>query len=201
MASQNQIANWALDLMGEPHVDDITDAVERAELLLAAWDSVRDNLLRQKTWRFSIQRASLAVHSSTPAWGFSYQYQIAADVVRVVQVDQYYPPAILSDQVGSDTAYFHIEGDKILTNLSAPLKVRWAVNSVDVGLWDPCFAQVMACDLAERLAPRATGSEAMLNRIAAQRSQAMGAAQRVNAIETPPRMINDGSWVVSRFQA
>lgn len=199
MASQNEICNWALALLGEPSIDDISDSVERAELLTAAWGPVRDQLLREKWWRFSIQRTSLPADSATPDWGFALQYQIAGDVVRTIQVDQYWVIPV-SDFVNGDTSPYVIEGDKILTDIAAPLKVRWIVNSVDVGFWDAGFAKVMACDLAERLAPRVTGSENMLQRIASQRAQAMTAAQRANALESPPRMIADSSWLASRLQ-
>ena len=201
MASQNEIANWCLDMLGETRIDDINDSVERAELLLSAWEPVRDQLLREKLWRFSIQRASLPADSATPEWGYDLQYQIAGDVVRVIQVAEYFTPALCQpDYIGADTSMYKVEGDKILTNLEAPLRVRWVVNSIAVGLWDPCFARVMACDLAERIAPRVTGSENILQRVAAQRSAAVTAAQRANALEQPPQMINDSSWMMSRVQ-
>jgi hypothetical protein len=199
MASQTAIVNHALDLLGETAINDISDATEPAERMLAAWDHTRDAALRGRWWRFAIERASLPADSSTPAWGFTTQYQIAGDVVRVIQVDQYWPAPVLSDYVGSDTSPYKIEGDKILTDITAPLKVRWIVNSVDVGLWDSLFARVMACDLAERLAPRLTGSETMLARINQQRAKAITEAVRVNALEQPPTMINDSSWIASRF--
>lgn len=201
MASQNEIANWSLAMLGETSINDISDSVERAELLTAAWGPVRDQLLREKLWRFSIQRASLAADVATPDWGFDYQYSINGDVVRVIQVNDYYPQGVYyPDYVTGDSSLYKIEADKILTNLSAPLKVRWVINSVDVGLWDPCFARVMACDLAERICPRVTGSENILQRIAAQRSQAITSAQRANALEQPPQMINDSTWIMSRMQ-
>lgn len=201
MASQNEIANWALDLVGETAITDITDAVEPAERLLAAWGPTRDQALREKLWRFSIARASLSALAAAPTWGFDLQYQINGDVVRVVQVDQYFPPPVTSDYVDSDTAPFLIEGDKILTDITAPLKVRWVVNSVDVGLWDACFARVMACDLADRISTRVTASESIKARIKAERMDALSAAQRANALETPPRFMSDGTWIAARFMA
>ena len=199
MASQNEIANWACDLIGEPTIDDISDTTERATRLRNAWENCRDAALRARIWRFSIARDSLAVLAAAPAWGFDLQYQIAGDVVRVIQVDQFFPPPVLSDYVGADTAYYRIEQDKILTNIAAPLKVRWVLNSIAVGLWDPCFARVMACDLADRVCTRLTESETIKARIKAERRDALGEASRANALEQPPAMIQDSSWVASRF--
>lgn len=199
MPSQNSIANHALDLVGETSISDISDTTERATRLRDMWDDTRDAALRARNWRFSIERTSLAADSATPAWGFSYQYQIASNVVRVIQVDQYFPPIDLSDLVGGDSSYYRIEQDKILTNAGAPLKVRWSINTIDVGLWDACFARVMACDLADRLSTRVTGSEDIKARIKAERRDALIEATRANAIEQPPARIGDGSWVGSRL--
>ncbi len=199
MPSQNSIANHALDLVGETAIDDISDAVEPAERLAAMWDDTRDAALRARLWRFSIARDSLAADSETPAWGFSYQYTIAGGVVRVIQVDQYYNALGLSDFVNADTAPYRIEGGKILTDLPAPLKVRWVVNTIDVGAWDACFARVMACDLADRFSTRITGSEAIKQRIKAERFEAIKEATRANALEDPAAMFGDGSWLASRL--
>ncbi len=199
MASQNEIANWALDMLGAESIDDINGTEERATKLLGAWIPVRDALLRKKWWRFSIQRRILAEDSAAPVWGYVNQFTLDGDVVRVIQVGEFYPDIDLSDLSNSETAAYLLEGDKILTNMAAPLKVRWIVNSIDVGLWDPCFAKVMACDLAERLAPRLTESESIKARIVNDRREALREAVRSNALETPPRTRADGSWMASRF--
>lgn len=199
MASQTDIANHCLDLLGETSITDYSDAVERAERIRGAWDATRDAALRAKWWRFSIERTTLAADVAAPAWGFTKQYSIAGNVVRVIQVDEYYPSPSLSDLVGSDTSPYRIEGDKILTNIAAPLKVRWIVNTKDIGLWDACFAKVLACDLADRLSTRITGSENIKARIKAERRDALNDATQANALEQPPAMIGDGSWMASRF--
>ncbi len=199
MASQTSIANHCLDLIGEDSISDINDSVDRAEKIRNAWDGERDSALRAHWWNFSIERVSLAADSAAPNWGFDKQYSLDADVVRVIQVDQYYPPAVLSDLINADTSLYRIEGRKILTNLTAPLKVRWIVNSIDIGDWDACFAKVMACNLADRLSTKLTGSEAIKARIKAEKRDALREARRANAIENPPTLANDGRWMASRF--
>lgn len=198
MPSQISILNHALDLVAETAITDISAATEPAERLLAAWDDTRDAALRARWWNFSIERTTLPADASAPSWGYAYSYTMAGDVVRPVQVDQYYY-VDLSDLVGADTSPFAIEGRQILTDIPAPLKVRWIVNSKDIGEWDACFARVMACDLAERICPRMTGSETMVQRIAAQRRRALDEALRANAIELPPKKSADSSWMAARF--
>ncbi|MGE0533146.1 MAG: hypothetical protein AB7P35_17695 [Hyphomonadaceae bacterium] len=198
MASQNEIANHALDLLGETSIDDINDTTERAERLLAAWEATRDRALRAHWWNFAIKREALAADATAPAWGFTKAYTIDGDVVRVIQVDQYFPGPVLSDFVGADTSPYRIENGKIITDIAAPLKVRWIVNSIDVGMWDPLFAVVMACNLADRLSTRVTGSENIKLRIKEERRMAIVEAVRTNAIEQPPAHIGDNSWMAAR---
>lgn len=198
MASQLEITNHALDLLGETSISDINATTEPAEKLLGAWDATRDRALRSHLWHFSIRRRSLAADATAPVWGFTKAYTIDGDVVRVVQVDQYFPGVVLSDLVGSDTSAYRIEGGKILTDIAAPLKVRWVLNSIDVGAWDPCFAVVMACNLADRLSTRVTGSESVKARIKEERRVALLEAVRTNAIEQPPAHMADNSWMASR---
>ena len=199
MPSQLSIANHCLDLLGETSITDINASVERAERILAAWDDTRDAALRARSWRFSIARRSWAKDVAAPAWGFDNQFTIDGDVVRVLQVDEYYPAAVLSDFNNSDSAEFRIEGSKILTSLGSPLKVKVIVNSIDVGAWDACFARVMACDLADRLSTRITGSENIKARIKSERRDALSEARHANALEDPPTQIADSSWMASRF--
>lgn len=199
MPSQNSIAGHAIDLLGESAISDINDSDPIAMRLLAAWEDTRDATLRRHWWKFAIQRESLAALSTAPEWGFSKQYQIEGNVVRTIQVDQYYNLANTADFINSDSSPYRIEGDKILTDIAAPLKVRWIVNDVDVGLWDALFAKVMACDLADRISIRFTGSETVKARIKAERVDALKEAVRINAIEQPPTQRADSSWLASRL--
>lgn len=198
MASQLEIANWAMTLIGEGRLSSISDPTGNAELVSAGWAMVRDNLLSAPSaWSFAIQRAALAADTDAPAWGFSAQYTIAGDVVRVLQVSETYPGLDLSDNYQSDGRLFVREADKILTDLGAPLYVKWIVNSVDVGLWHASFAKLMACDLAEFVNPRATESDSIAKRIALQRQQAWLQAAIANAIEQPSEPPADGSFMAA----
>ncbi|GIK48033.1 MAG: hypothetical protein BroJett013_07300 [Alphaproteobacteria bacterium] len=200
MPSQLSIVQHALDLLGETSITDLSALTEPAEGLLRAWDDVRDRALRARWWRFAIERTTLPAMTEAPAWGFDRQFQIDGDVVRVIQVGEYWTP-IRDDYINRETSPFRVEGDKILTNLEAPLKVRWIVNSKDVGLWAACFAAVLACDLADRASTRVTGSESIKARIKQERADALREAVRVNALEQPPQALLDQSWIEARFSA
>lgn len=194
MASQLEIANWALMLLGEKRLSSLADDNDNAENIVAGWDMLRDRALRRQAWHFAIERASLAADATAPEWGFDYSYTLDGDVVKVLQVSEAYPGPDLSDYRSSDSAAYRIEGRKILTNIGAPLSVKWVVNSVSVGSWDASFAAVLAADIAEYLQPRAAGSAEKIGRW---RFEAMTEAYATNAVEDPSEPFADDTWMAA----
>lgn len=195
MATQLEIANWGLTLIGEPRLSDLSDHDSMAEAITAHWDFLRDRAIRKQAWHCHIERATVSADSDAPAWGYDYQYTMDGDVVRVIQVGDIYPIPSVSDYRASDLSKYKIEGRKILTNDSGPLNVRWLVNSKPVGEWDASFAALLAADIAEHLQPKA--GEAIARRIQEWRAQAQAEAAMTNAIEDPPEPLADDTWMAA----
>lgn len=197
MASQLEIANWALTLIGEKRLSSLSDDNQNAEIISELWNNVRDSLLTSSAWSFAIERTSLPADSDVPAWGYSYQFTLPDYVVRVLQVSEEYSGLDLSSFRNGDTNLYRIEKRKILANMTAPIYVRWITNNVDVGLWHVAFAKLMAADLAFFLNPRATENEQISMRIAQWRVSAWADATAANAIEQPSEPVADSEWMAS----
>lgn len=183
--------------MGETRPSALSDDTALAEGISALWDMVRDALIAQAAWHDFIERTSLAADATAPAWGYDYAYSFAGNVVRPLQIGPYYVGVSLSDNRQSEESEYRIEQRKILTNLGAPLDVKWLINSTEIGLWQPCFAKLMAADLAETLNPRITESEAVSQRLAQWRFRAWSEANFANAIEDPPEPLADSDWLAA----
>jgi len=199
MASQVEIANRALTKIGEARILSLTDDLEAARVVSSLWDIVRDAELRARNWNFSIARASLAALVATPAWGFALQYQLPADCLRVVQVDEFFPGPSMSDYRNRSEAQYQIEGRKILTDLAAPLKIRYVARIEDTGSWDAAFVEVFACKLAVEVCERLTQSNTKRDLAWNEYGEALKAAVRADAIENPPEPLPDDSWMLSRL--
>lgn len=197
MVSQLQIANNACTLLGEKRLSSLSDDNAIAEIISEQWDLVRDTLLSASAWSFAIERVSLPADSATPEWGFSSQYTLDADVVRVLQVSETYAGLNLSDYRAGDENDWRVERRKIVTNFGAPLYVKWIINSMDIGDWHAAFAMLMAADLAMLLNPRATEDETKQKRIAEYRMAAWALAASTNAIEQPSESVADDSWMAA----
>lgn len=197
MASQLDIANWALMLLGEKRLSSLSDDVGNAENISAGWDMLRDAAIKRTAWHCHIQRTTVAADADAPAWGYDASYTLAGDVVRVLAVGDAYPYADTSDFRSMDTAPWRIEGRKILTNYGTPLKVKWLVNSVAIGAWDICFCKMLAADIADYLQPRM--SEAIAQRIRTWRMETWAEALSTNAIEDPSEPQADDSFIAAHY--
>ncbi len=198
MASKTDVMNRALSKLGDARITDPTEDSEAAILLNNMFDTLRDAELRANSWNFSIKRASLAALVTTPQ-DYSYEYQIPGDCLRVLMVGDTYPGYSLTNYRSMPESEYQIENKKILTNMGAPLKIRYAAQITNTGDWDPLFVEYFACCLAFEAAPKLANSNSDKQLLAEERRDALVRALRADAIENPPELIADDSWVLSRL--
>jgi hypothetical protein len=199
MASQVAIVNRALTKLGEARILSLSDDVEAARSADSMWDIVRDAELRTRRWKFSVTRASLAALVSTPDWGFTVEYQLPAGCLQLLQVNDIYVGADLSDYRNAETAMWRIEGRKILTDFTAPLKIRYVQSVTDTGQWDSAFTEAFACRLAAELSERLTQSNSKRELAWEEYKQAIRMAVRANALESAPEPLPDDAWMLCRL--
>lgn len=199
MANQAEIANRALTKIGDRRITSLSDDVEQARVISSSWDVLRDNELRARNWNFSIARASIAALVETPAWGFAYQYQLPTDCLKVVQVGEYYPGLSMSDYRLLQAVDYVVEGGKVLTNMAAPLKIRYVARIENTGLWDGTFVEVFSCRLAVEICERLTNSSSKREIAWKEYKEAINVAMGSNAVENSPEPLADDSWIMSRM--
>jgi hypothetical protein len=190
---KTQIANYALNKVGEDPILLLTDDTKRARILNRIFDQVRDAELRRTRWKFSLKRDQLLALVDKPNWGFAYRYPLPADFLGLVQVNDIY-----LRPMSKQTVPWAVEQGEILTNLPAPLKVRYISRITNPGLFDPLFVEVLACKLAMEIAEPLTQSETKRARAADEYKFALSEAKRQDAIETAADEFPWGSWLDSR---
>lgn len=199
MASEVDVANRALTKVGAARITSLSDNQESARVVSSAWDAVRDAELRAHAWNFAIKRDQLAALVTTPSWGYDYEYQLPADCLRILQIDEYFPPVSLTDYRGSSEAYWQIENGKILTDLAGPLKVRYVSRSENTGTWDALFVEAFACKLAIEVCERLTDSTSKRQLAWQEYKDTIRQAITCDAIENPPEPLADDAWVMARL--
>lgn len=198
MTSPTFIANRALTKLGADNILTMTDNTKQGRLVNSLYDSVLSMCLRSHLWNFAKKRAALAASTETPAWGYLYTYPQPSDCLRLVEINGAYVPYSMYDYVQSDLRPWSIEGRNILTNLGAPLLIRYIRKEDDVSLFDATFLEAFASMLAYEMAEALTQSADKKKFAMADYDRAIGEAKRLSSIENPPQAFYDGSWTLSR---
>jgi len=204
MASEVDIANRALSMLGEIRITSLDDANKPARAMKARYDLLRDAELSAYPWRFAVKRVSLAATTDTPAWGFSLIYNRPIDDLRPIKVGGAFVNAetigVFYESTGvytEQSPYEIIEG-RIHTDLSAPLDYEYVAQITDAGQFDPLFVQALAARLASDAAEELTQSNSKAERADRIYQQTLAQARRVNSLYRPPRRKETGRWMSSR---
>lgn len=199
MKSQIAICNHALTKIGEQRIISLGDDNKAARALTSAWDICLNSELRAHNWRFAITRTRLAALSTAPDWGFQYQYQLPSDNLRLIQVNDYIIDVNAGYYNQRDTSMYQLESNKILTDLAAPLKIRYVRQVVDTTEFDALFDDVLACKLAMQICEEITDSGSLKQAISEEYKQALRNALKANAMEITAFAINDSNWINDRL--
>lgn len=193
MASQVGIANRALTKLGSARITSLDEDSKAAAAINSCYDYVLDACLRAHRWDFAKTRASLPALSPAPLFGFQHQYRLPSDFLALIEIGQFqvYPR-------GDTRGLFSVEGGNILTDLGAPLAIRYTRRVTDPNAYDALFVEAFACRLALEVCESLTQSQTKMQTVSAMLSSAIGEAVRANAIERPSQPVGDDSWIESR---
>jgi len=197
--SDISIVNSALTLLGESRIISLADNTKPAREANAIFEITRDSLLAAYNWSFAKTRAQLPALVDAPLFEFNLQYQIPTDCLRLLQIGDFYVGLDLTDYRGSPVDQYVIEGRKILTNLSAPLNVKYIKRVENSTEFSKNFEMAFVAKLAEVLAEPLTQSDQKRQRATDAFNREIKAAIRANAIELPPTKLPDDEWLISRI--
>jgi hypothetical protein len=200
MASRTDIINRAMIKLGAPTIADPNEDSEQALKAKAVFDSLIRAELRAQAWSFAIKRTQLAALAAAPEYEWTYAYQLPSDFVRIVQVSDYWPFAAVREATDNSAVPYVIEGQQILTNFAAPLRLRYVHDAGDdPNSWDAYFVEAFANRLAIELCETLTKSATKKQTLDRDYARALREAKRLNAIELPPIPIPDNSWITGRY--
>lgn len=87
MASRVAIANLALTALGADRIVSFDENSENARRVTAVYDYCLEDVLRAHPWNFAIQRQQLSRLTSTPTFGYDYEFQLPPDCLRVLDIN------------------------------------------------------------------------------------------------------------------
>ena len=154
MATEVSICSNALRKLGDDPITSLTDDTERARLCNALYEPTRDGVLRAHPWNFAITRASLTRLSSTPAYGFSYQYALPTDPYCLRVLEMEYQDYIFKIE------NLATEGRVLLTD-EGTAKILYIAKITDTAQFDSLFVDALTAKLAADLAYPVTNSTSL----------------------------------------
>ena len=120
----------------EPITNIDTPNTNEERICAKYYDITRQAVLQDTVWSFAIKRVDLAADSETPDFGWDYQSDdFPNDFLKLIGV--YNESGVLYLNV-NNTSY-EIEGNKILTDLTAPYYIRYIADITDVNKFDRLF--------------------------------------------------------------
>lgn len=189
MTSEVGICNSALNKIGAKYIASLSEGSANANACNEQYAKVRDALLRSHNWNFAMKRVQLAQLSTTPAFGFDYEYQLPSDWLRVVSVHD--------NDEGTGAVKYKIEGKKILTD-SDELYLRYVHQITDPNEMTADFHEALAYLLAKDLSTKIANSNTLRELSGRDVSAAVLRAKSTDAIEDYPEEFPESSWVTER---
>ena len=191
MASETDIANQALVLIGASKITDIDSATEvNAVRVNTFFDSTRDALLRRYQPKFATKRTSITANVTPPAFGRANAYDLPSDYLAPLAP---YPE---DDILSLD---WIIEGDQIVTDDASPLKLRYTAQITTTTSFDATFVKLLAAALAVECCEAITQSTSKKGAADEYFKKALAACVEANSFEQVNHITPEDSWVNIRF--
>ena len=132
------ICNMALGHLGsDATVEDIDTPRKDEEKIFNLWyDASRRDLLKLVKPNFALKRAEWALLTTTPVFGYVYEYQIAHDCLMVLGVDT----------IDVKLNNYTIEGDRLQISevYESGLPVRYVTDVTDVTKFTADFVKLLS---------------------------------------------------------
>jgi len=169
--SYTSICNQALSKIGAKEISNIdSDPSASATKCRIIYESLRDSLLRLVNWSFAIERQELSRLSSTPVYGYSYNYALPTDpyCLRVISIE--------------DDKPYRIEGQKLLCDEDV-CNIKYIARIENPIHFDSNFVTLYVDALASGLAITIANSGTLKDRMDVDYKISLAKARESNALE------------------
>ena len=195
MASQVEICNSALNMLGANNITSLTEDSKNARLLNQRYEPVRDAVFRSHSWNCLIKRVELAQDTDTPSHEYTKQYTLPSDCLRVLRIGGHHDS---SSSDLDDGQKFKIEGRKLITD-EATIYLIYVALITDVNEYDTLLRETLAARLAAELAYAITSSTALANSLKETYLEKLREARFTDATEGSADNIDSSTFINARY--
>lgn len=198
MPSVVDICNQAMDLLGAATITSLTQNSKEARLCNRNFEVVRDAVLRAHPWNIAIFRKTLAQNSTTPDFGFAYEYTLPTDPY-CLRVLSFWNSNVNNDVAAYDSnVMYKIEGRKVLSN-EGTCKIIYIGREEDTEQYDALLSNAIAHRLAADTAYAITGSNSVAQQMFGLYEQRLKEAKGVDSMEGYPEQPQADEFLNIRF--
>ena len=181
------IANMALTLIGQEPILSLTEDNKDARFVNANYNNVRQQVLRAGRWNSATKRATLAVLATAPAWGFTRQFQLPSDFLRMGEAQE-------------PKEKWRIEGQLFLSDLTT-VQITYVHDLTDVSIMEATLQDAIAAKLAAEICIALTGNRDLMRDVTAIYQAKLAEARYMDAQEGSIEVIEGFKWVDARVGA
>ena len=187
------ICNSALLKIGEERISSLSENNKRAKICNEQYEKIRDEVLRSHPWNFAIKRVQLAQLTTTPIFGFDYQYELPSDCLRVLR-------AIAGDSTLQRSADIRhqIEGNYLLANETS-VKIQYIAKITDTTYYDSNFIEALALKIAADIAYPLVQSITLKQELLEEYREHVQHSRTYSGQEGTPQDFIEDYWLNARF--
>lgn len=197
-ADKVSICSNALMMLGAEPIADFSEAndpgIARAQVAAGLWDSVLEQVQRSHPWNCCVTRAAFSPDSTAPAFGWTYQYTLPGDCLRVLEVGQSGQPEGIDYVIERGPT-----GARAMLCNDNPLYVRYLKRNDDVATWDASLVTVMTYAMAHAMAYSITRDPTVVQQMDGLLRFAWRDARTIDGMEEPPRTLGTSLLRASRY--
>jgi len=184
-ASDIEIVNRALTLLGVDPINSLSDSSKAASTSNRIYNDTRAAVFRSHPWNCLVKRAALPLDYATPLYGFTYQFVLPADYLRLLGIE-------------NSSGRYSIENRKILYD-SDTLNIAYVALITDVPSYDTLLVDTLAARLAADLAHPLLQAQSSMEAMWQLYELKLREAKLINAQENQQDVLDSDYWLNSRL--
>jgi hypothetical protein len=187
MSTPVGICSRALQLLGAKTISALDEDSDRAQLASNLYDSTRDDLLRSHPWNCAVKRVALAPDVAVPEFGYSAQFTLPADCLRILQVGD-----------DDEDVDYKLESGKIMAS-GTVLNLRYIWKNTSESTWDAMLVKAMELKMAAAMAYPITMSASMAQVQQELLERHMKRCRAVDGQDDPPQQFGNERLLTARM--
>jgi len=171
-ASWTQICNRALGRLGSEAITHLSEGTQNAEFCNRFLPEAIEHILGQWDFKFARRRVRLALNAERPLFGWSYQFTLPMDLIRIIEV--YGGSSTMPEQ--SELIPFQVENGMILAN-TRTIQIIYIARPDDPNQLPQSVRKAISTHLAYLLSTPLTSNQQLTALIAAESQAAIEQAK------------------------